>query len=214
MAPDTHFSNGFLTFLLKKWYEPHLTAHKCFAYPRLAPLAAPDTHFSNGFSNFFNECSCRGLGWSWGGLGAPDTHFSNEKSTFFLFHWFPLKKCVLALSSGCPGEGAILIIALRASTWVWLPALRPLVDDTAPGTVPGTVPRTAPGTVPGTVPLYQHVLKHFRTCWSVKQNNNQAHHQSNQSSSKERKRKNPKKKPYIKNLATPDRPPPAAVMLL
>ena len=42
---------------------------------------------------------------------------------------------------------------------------------------------------------------------------NQAHHQSNQRN-KERKQKKTKKKPYIKNYATPDRPPPAAAMLL
>ena len=47
---------------------------------------------------------------------------------------------------------------------------------------------------------------------SIKQTINQAHHQSNQTI-KERKQTNPKKKPYIKNYATPDRPPPAAAML-
>ena len=55
----------------------------------------------------------------------------------------------------------------------------------------------------------QHVLKH-----SIKQTIHQAHHQSNQTVSKERKQTSPKKKPYIKNFATPDRPPPAAVMLI
>ena len=48
---------------------------------------------------------------------------------------------------------------------------------------------------------------------SIKQTIHQAHHQSNQTVSKERKQTSPKKKPYIKNFATPDRPPPAAVML-
>ena len=49
---------------------------------------------------------------------------------------------------------------------------------------------------------------------SIKQTTKQAHHQSNQTHSKERKRKNPKEETLYKNLATPDRPPPAAVMLL
>ena len=48
---------------------------------------------------------------------------------------------------------------------------------------------------------------------AIKQTINQAHHQSNQTVSKERKQTNPKNKPYINKLATPDRPPQAAVML-
>ena len=53
-----------------------------------------------------------------------------------------------------------------------------------------------------------------RTINKKTQTINQAHHQSNQTVSQERKHTNPKKKPYIKKIATPDRPPPAAVMLV
>ena len=44
------------------------------------------------------------------------------------------------------------------------------------------------GSMKGRQGLYQHVLKKFRTCWSVKQKINQAHHQSNQKTKKENKK--------------------------
>ena len=70
--------------------------------------------------------------------------------------------------------------------------------------------------------------KQFRTCskqtikqtnnqtnkQSINQTNNQANKQSIKPSNKQRTQKTQKKTPYIKKLATPDRPPPAAAMLI
>ena len=73
-----------------------------------------------------------------------------------------------------------------------------------------TIKKTRKHTIKQAKGTTQNHKKHKH---SIKQTINQAHHQSNQTVSKERKQTNPKKKPYIKQLATPDRPPPAAVML-
>ena len=49
---------------------------------------------------------------------------------------------------------------------------------------------------------------------SIKQKTTKQTINQNKRSAKKENEKTPKKKPYIKNYATPDRPPPAAVMLI
>ena len=154
---------------------------------------------------FFNGRSCLGLGVVWWRRGPARSAPMQRGARFFQKQCFP---CSVALVLGSDDTQKIQqTIKLESNMFYNLLEYVENMQGTINETHKQTIKQAKRTT--NNQKTHTNIQSNKR---SIKQTINQAHHQSNQTI-KERKQTNPKKKPYIKNYATPDRPPPAAVML-
>ena len=155
---------------------------------------------------FFNGRSCLGLGVVWWRRGPARSAPMQRGARFFQKQCFP---CSVALVLGSDDTQKIKqTIKLESNMFYNLLEYVENMQGTINETHKQTIKQAKRTT--NNQKTHTNIQSNKR---SIKQTLNQAHHQSSQTI-KERKQTNPKKKPYIKNYATPDRPPPAAAMLV